>query len=173
MFFELSFNLFLRIDFMGENIIFDALVRISPKIKINIIIILILFLKIMFVDSEFWGLIIFIGIINIIRKGKEFHMTFAFEGLEGIEWVVIVIKINNPPTYIKNNIIPTQGEFKIYDSNSERNRQDTTSRDATISWLLSQIIMYIEANIKVKIKIIFSIVNLKSLIYKISIIKLY
>lgn len=111
MFFELSFNLFLRIDFMGENIIFDALIRINPRIKIISIIILILFLKIILVDILFWGLIIFIGIMIKIISGREFDNILAFEGIDGIEWVVIVIKINSPPTYIRNNIIPTQDEF--------------------------------------------------------------
>lgn len=113
MFFELSFNLLLRIDFIGENIIFDALIKINPKIKIINIIILILFLKIIFVDMLFWGLIIFIGIMNSTIIINEFQEAFPFEGLEGIEWVVIVIKISKPPTYIKNSIIPTQGEFRM------------------------------------------------------------
>lgn len=159
MFFELSFNFLLRIDFIGENIIFEDLNKINPKITMIIIIILILFLKIRLVIILFCGLIIFIGIMIIIISGIEFQIILAFDGVEGIEWVVMVIRIKSPPTYIKNNIIPIQGEFIIYERIIDRNKHEITSKEATISWLFNQIIIYIEANIIEINIIIFSIVN--------------
>lgn len=72
MFFELSFNLFLRKDFIGDISILDIVIRIKFRIKIKNIINFILVLKILFTDISLDRKNIINENIIIDKKMKKF-----------------------------------------------------------------------------------------------------
>lgn len=158
MFFELSFNLFLRIDFIGEIISFEALNKIKFIIKIDNIINVILLLNNMVILVSDCGLIKKFVVDKIIRIIIMFVEKFILDGLFEIEWVAIIIRIRRPPTYIKNSIIPIQAEFVALEINRDRIDVINTSM-ITIRKLLFQKAKWMEVIIRNKISIIFFIVN--------------